>query len=130
MHIDTIVEELKLRYGVDGSRHGPISDNDIEKWSDNIGLSGGALYDALALRLADGFHRSEYSFGFCDMVVNYLFARGTLREDRLPDLFMSVFLAFDSGEFYHDNNREEDPVEMYTRPQLADILRAKGRQKR
>jgi hypothetical protein len=38
-------------------------------------------------------------------------------------LFWSVFLAFDNGEYYHDNNREEDPEEVYTRPMIEQILK-------
>jgi hypothetical protein len=42
-------------------------------------------------------------------------------EDR-PDLFWKVYVAFDEGEYYHGNNKEQDPVKAYTRPQIAQIL--------
>jgi hypothetical protein len=31
-------------------------------------------------------------------------------------------LAFDEGEYYHNNNRDEDPIEVYTRPMIARIV--------
>lgn len=61
---------------------------------------------------------------FCDAVVNDMFALivkiPNLKE--MPEPFFGVFLAFDSGEFYHNGNRDEDPVEVYTRPMIAEIV--------
>ena len=80
------------------------------------------MYDALALRLAFGFHSNALDFDFCDQVVNELHAVITHRNEDRPALFWSVFLAFDAGEYYRDGNRSIDPVEAYTRPQIAQIV--------
>jgi hypothetical protein len=32
------------------------------------------------------------------------------------------FFAFDEGEYYHGNNRQEDPEATYTRPLIARIV--------
>ncbi len=40
-----------------------------------------------------------------------------------PALFWDVFNAFDEGEYYHDIDHKEDPVETYTRPLIAEIIK-------
>ena len=39
-----------------------------------------------------------------------------------PALFWEVYLAFDEGEYYHNDKRDEDPPEVSTRPMIARIL--------
>ena len=43
-----------------------------------------------------------------------------------PELFWSVFLAFDAGEFYASGDRSIDPIETFTRPEIARIVRERG----
>jgi hypothetical protein len=64
------------------------------------------------------------TFAFCDAVVNDLYGVLTSTDEPRPALFWDVFLAFDEGEYYHGNNRDEDPVEVYTRPMIARIVGA------
>lgn len=61
---------------------------------------------------------------FCDAVVNGMVAVIVTAPDleEMPEPFWSVFLAFDSGEFYREGKRDEDPVEIYTRPTIAKII--------
>jgi hypothetical protein len=82
------------------------------------------LYDQIAIRLAYGFHASEMTFAFCDAVVNDLHGVIISADELRPELFWAVYLAFDEGEYYHGNNRDEDPVEVYTRPMIARIVDA------
>ena len=77
------------------------------------------MYDQIAARLAFGFHASEVSFSFCDAVVNDIHAVISLCNENRPNLFWEVFLAFDAGEFYPASDRDRDPVDTYTRPQIA-----------
>jgi hypothetical protein len=100
-----------------------INNRDVTKWSEATGLSRSALYDAIALRLAFGFQCNTFEFGFCDRIVNDLLAVMSAQLEDSPELFWNVFLAFDSGEFYPNNDRSIDPVEAFTRPQIAAILR-------
>jgi hypothetical protein len=122
---DDIIAALEAKYTPELSwteRRILLTDSDVDEWSGRVGLPLGALYDALALRLALGFDSNELDFGFCDQVVNEVHAVISLRDEHRPELFWSVFLAFDAGEYYHDGNRSIDPVEAYTRPQIAQIV--------
>ncbi len=126
MTIDDIIGRLRLVYvradwqTVQAAR---IDNQDITKWSEATGLSRSALYDAIALRLALGFQRNTVEFGFCDQIVNDLHAVISVQNEARPELFWRVFLAFDAGELYPNNDRSIDPVEAFTRPQVAAILR-------
>lgn len=124
MTIDDVIGRLRLVYA-DWQRFQParIDNQDITNWSEATGLSRSALYDAIALKLALGFQRRTVEFAFCDQVVNDLHAVISVRNEARPELFWSVFLAFDAGEFYRDDDRSIDPVEAFTRPQIAAILR-------
>jgi hypothetical protein len=62
-------------------------------------------------------------FGFCDQVVNDLHAVISVQNEDRPKLFWDVFLAFDAGEFFPNDDRSIDPVEAFTRPQIAKIVR-------
>jgi hypothetical protein len=77
-----------------------VTDREIAEWSEETGLLRSDLYDALALRLAFGFHNNSFQFGFCDQVVNDLHAIISVQNEDRPEWFWNVFLAFDAGEFY------------------------------
>lgn len=77
--------------------------------------------------LASGFHNSELTFDFCADIVNDLcgIVMDARYNDRPPDLFWQVYLAFDEGEFFHDAYPHlEDPIEAFTRPLIARIIDA------
>jgi hypothetical protein len=101
-----------------------LSESGVQRWSSSLGESRSTLYDQIALHLARGFHASELTFAFCDAVVNDLHGVITFANELRPGLFWEVFLAFDEGEYYHGNNRDEDPAEIYTRPLIAHIINA------
>jgi hypothetical protein len=54
--------------------------------------------------------------------VNDLFGLVTNTEGPRPSMFWEVYLAFDEGEYYHGDKRDEDPVEVYTRLLIARVL--------
>ena len=126
MPIDAILSELKSMYprGLEGAdtATGRLGSADIDRWSATLAMPRAAFYDLLALRLASGFYRDEFPFSFCDRIVNDIHGVITLADEARPDLFWSVFSAFDAGEFNHGNNRNEDPVAKYTRPLIAQVL--------
>lgn len=99
-----------------------VTEADLENWSAQSTLARNKLLDALALELALGFNENALDFDFCDRLVNELLGGMNLQEDE-PNLFWSVFLAFDAGEFYHDEDQRIHPVDRYTRPQIAEIVR-------
>jgi hypothetical protein len=121
-----VVSELKGLYtdqlGFPHSRVAGLTNTDVDRWSDFIAGSRSQLYDQIALFLARGFQASELSFAFCDAVINDLHGIITSADEHRPEFFWSVYLAFDEGEYYHGNNREEDPVEVYTRPMISRVL--------
>ena len=87
-----------------------------------IGEPRAVLYDRIAAYLVLGFYNSELTFEFCDAVVNDIHGIISFTDEVRPDLFGQVYLAFDEGEYYHGDNRDEDPVEVYTRPLVARIV--------
>ena len=60
-------------------------------------------------------------FAFCDAIINDIF-RVLIPNNEHSELFWSMFLAFDEGEYFHNNDRGEDPEEKYTRPIIAEIV--------
>jgi len=95
-----------------------LTEADVQRWSAWIG-SRAALYDQIALYLARGFQSSELTFAFCDAIINHLHWVIIRADDRRPELFWAIFLAFEEGE---SNHRGENPIEVYVRPAIARIL--------
>jgi hypothetical protein len=129
MEASDIIGELKTFYkqGVhyrDLDRH--LTEADVLRWSSEAGCSRSQLFDGIAKSLALGFHTSELSFEFCDAVVNDLSGPVTNTSGPRPELFWAVYSAFDEGEYYHDDNREKDPVKTYTRPMIVGIVEVLG----
>jgi hypothetical protein len=124
--IDDIITSLQTAY-IPGNwetvQQVLIADREIAEWSEMTGLLRSDLYDALALGLALGFHNHSFDFGFCDQVVNNLHAVISVQNEDRSELFWKVFLAFDAGEFCPNGDRSIDPVEAFTRPQIAQIVR-------
>jgi hypothetical protein len=130
MEVFDIIGELKRFYieGVhyrDLDRH--LTEADVLRWSAARGLSRRQLFDEIAKCLALGFYSSELSFEFCDAVVNDLAGPVTNTDGPKPEFFWDVYSAFDEGEYYHGNNRDEDPVETYTRPMIDRLVKESSR---
>lgn len=126
MTIDELLTELQVRYpdGATWRERLRLTNFDILKWTASVGMPRQDLYDQLAIELARGFHASDLSFEFCDTVVNEIHSVILFKNEQRPHFFWEVYLAFDSGEYYHDGNRDEHPAEAYTRPQIERILGA------
>ena len=127
MTFDTVVAELKDMYraeleGSELTESSGLSDQDVQRWSAQLGVSRSTFYDEIALYLARAFHKHALPYVFCDNIVNDLHIVIIHANEDRPDLFWSVFLAFDSGEFYRPGKRHEEPVETYTRPLIAKIV--------
>jgi hypothetical protein len=121
-----VVSEMKGLYndqlGFPDSRVPGLTSTDVDRWSGLIAGSRSKLHDQVALILAQGFQTPELSFAFCDAVINDLHGVITSADEHRPEFFWEVYLAFDEGEYYHGNNREEDPVEVYTPPMIFRAL--------
>ena len=125
MSFDDVKTDLIRLYQIHGDNpEMRLREEDIQKWTASLAISRSELYDHIAIYLARGFDSLELPFQFCDAVVNDIHRVITFADDVRPDLFWKVFNAFDEGEYYHEGNREQDPVEVYTRPQIAEIVSA------
>jgi hypothetical protein len=130
MQVADIIGELKTIYK-DGAHYRDLdrhlTETDVERWTAISGWSRSQLFDGIAKYLALGFNSSELSFEFCDAVVNDLFGPVTNTSRPRPQVFWDVYSAFDEGEYYHGNNRDEDPVSVYARPMIARLLEDIGK---
>jgi hypothetical protein len=126
MTIDELLAELHVRYpdGATWRERAILTNFDILKWTASAGMPKQDLYDQLAIELARGFHSSELSFEFCDAVINEIHSVIIFKNEQCPHFFWEIYLAFDSGEYYHEGYRGEHPAEAYTRPQIERILDA------
>ncbi|HWA92962.1 MAG TPA: hypothetical protein VG844_00070 [Terracidiphilus sp.] len=126
MEMGDVFRDLKLVY-TDGVPYNELehhlTEEDVQRWCVQFGLSRTHLFDAIARHLALGFDKRELTFEFCDAVVNDLSIAVTNTSGPRPELFWEVYSAFDEGEYYHDENRQEDPVEVHTRPIIAQLAR-------
>ena len=128
MNFDALVAELWGRYpflnhGSLPVRLGGIREPDVEQWASSFGGDRGQVYDAFARYLAVAFHHRKLPFAFCDAVMNDLEAVISNADDVRPDLFWSVYLAFDAGEYHRSNDKSDDPVAEHTEPAIAEIVR-------
>jgi hypothetical protein len=121
-----IIDELKTYYKEDveyGFLDRHLTEADVERWCNLSGWNRPQLFDEVAMCLARGFHSSQLSFDFCDMVVNDLASPVTNTSGSKPRFFWEVYSAFDEGEYFHGNNRNEDPVEGLYSPDDRSIRR-------
>jgi hypothetical protein len=126
MIIDRILSRLLSEYvtaDLKSFRIFLLDDSKVTALSEEAGKSRGEFYDAIAFTLATGFQSKAFDFGFCDQIVNELHNVITVQNENRPELFWDVYLAFDAGEYYHDNDRSIDPVEAFTRPRIAEIVK-------
>jgi len=134
MLIEAVIDDLKSIYPSAMKERRScdeyLKENHTQAWSDILSLSRIDLYNNIAMYLARAFNNNELPFMFCDAVVNGMVALIVKVPDlkEMPEPFWSIFLASDNGEFYHDGNRDEDPVEAHTRPMLAKIIAGSGAQ--
>jgi hypothetical protein len=127
MLLDTVRSDLRKIYGdyllQETTQNVPrLREGDIQRWSALTDTSRSVLCDQIAIYLAQGFHRSELTFEFCDAIVNDIFGVLTSADEGWPALFFRVYCAFDEGEYEHRDRPAEDPVEVYTRPYIAQIV--------
>jgi hypothetical protein len=101
-----------------------LTKDHIKRWNELTGGTIKSLFGEIGLYLARGFHSSELTFDFCDAIANDLFVILTHESpaEDWSDLLFEVYCAFDEGEYHHRGKPDDDPVEAYTRPMVAQIL--------
>lgn len=105
-----------------------VSSDDMAWWMVTTHLSEAAVLDGVALQLAREYDRDALTFEIADDVANALHAYVTLEGASRPELFDSVFSAFDEGEYHHDGDQTDDPELVFTRPQIKEILAGSQRE--
>ncbi|KRA38865.1 MULTISPECIES: hypothetical protein [unclassified Nocardioides] len=104
-----------------------ISSTDMTEWVAGTGLTRDALLGDVALELARRYDADALTFEIADAVANSLHFYVTLQDANRPEVFDSVFDAFDEGEYFHDSDRTEDPELAFTRPLIRKILASQSR---
>ncbi len=123
MTTEPLFKELKDFYRTDGPVEFYFTVPSIDRWTNQLAVTRNALYDLIGVWIAEGFHKHELDFEFCDAVVNDIFAFADANNGfPMPDLFWEVFLAFDAGEYSHLGDRDVDPIEKYTRPSIKALV--------
>jgi len=94
----------------------------MDRWTEGSAEFEKQLYDDLAKMLATRYVARDYTFEFCDWVVNSLWGLMIAREARaFSDRLCEVYQAFDDGEWNHFG-KSQDPVADYTDPAIAEIV--------
>ena len=115
MAADLVLSELRKIYQAQAVRpdfRGSIrlTDGDIQRWADLLGTCRPQVYDELAICLARGFHASELTFEFCDAVMNGIHDHIANADERRPELFWNVCVAFDEGEYHRETTARMIPL--------------------
>jgi hypothetical protein len=80
-----------------------------------------------AERIARQYLAGKLSFEQADTAANWLHGYSYAMDGsqgHMPTFALSVFDAFDSGEYYHEGDKEDvDPELRYTKPELEELLR-------
>lgn len=123
----SILFDIQRRYALDWVGQAPTHE-DMVAWSGGSDKDLCALYNQIAGQLALGYHEARFSFEFCDEVVNQLWVIMILQQvgqhpPPWPELFSRVYDAFDAGEFASPLLPPHDPVQTYTDPEIAEIVR-------
>ena len=106
-----------------------LAPREFVEWCAETGMSALDASNALALQIAKDYIDGRLDYDFCDRVMNSLLNAVTTEDffavsDRsVPEQLMSVYLAFDAGEYVHPEDRPEDNQEAkYTRPMIQSLL--------
>lgn len=127
MDIDALVPQLWQRYPFLDDENTRvelegITEVEVARWAGEYDGNRGQVFDEFARHLAVAFHERRLPFAFCDAVMNDLHTVITNANDKRPDLFWKVFLAFDAGEFHRREDKSDDPVADHTHPAIAAII--------
>jgi hypothetical protein len=100
----------------------PLETSELHAACVSLGIDLPGLCDALSKEIAEGYLRGDIPWDDGDVAMNCLFAWAYGADDiGLSEFSMDVFLAFDQGEFRHDQRPESGP-EFHTVPRLKHAL--------
>ena len=107
MNASAILDDLRTLYDGGEGRcgfYGDAGEETVTWWSRQSDTSPREVLDAIAIRLAKGYLRSEYDWDFGDWIANKVLFSGMVEfglgggpvED--PEPWWAVYLAFDDSE--------------------------------
>jgi hypothetical protein len=100
----------------------PLWPDGFEPFCAAHGMSKSQFCDAFAKLVAVEFANGEMSYSDADLAMNQLF--GILDVEN-PSFAWDVYLAFDSGEYYREEDPETTiPWQKYTLPAVMELLAA------
>ena len=100
-----------------------LGQEDVQRWSKELGCSEAQAFEQIALYLAHGYHHARLDFDFCDTVISNLWGWSVIELQSVGIVVTEVYLAFDDGEFRHaDDAPDVDPRCKYTRAHIANIV--------
>ena len=110
-----------------GAVEGVVNRIDAEAFCEAAGIRLGDLYNRMAVTIAKRFHVGTMSYVDADGAMNRIWHMMVDDAARCGDRFefpepaFSIYEAFDAGEYDHGDG--DDPVEKYTKPRIAEIVR-------
>jgi hypothetical protein len=101
----------------------------LQRFAQEQGFSLVQACDRIALHVAREYSEGTTGYVASDRIMNALFSAVTTEaflsrtNCAVPPLVISVYQAFDEGEYVHPNDSPEDNQELkYTKPMIAAIL--------
>jgi hypothetical protein len=96
--------------------------SDVAVLCDNIHGSKADVLNVLALDVAKRYSVGNLGFDIADHLMNNIFAYG-IKVEELPEPMLSIYLAFDAGEYVADGDCQGTTPKMkYTRPKIEEVL--------
>ena len=105
------------------------TDKDIEVLLNNPTEFPTDIIEQLSIKTALSYWIGKIDYKTGDYIMNQIFGFWTTNQYYFenfvfPEIAWDCFNAFDSGEFYHnEDDREIDPIEKYTKPAIEKLLR-------
>ena len=121
---DKIFIELTARADAEGYTFS--TDEDLDRWAANLGVSWLRALDMIGAELARRYNNREVSYEFGDSLANDLESTLISRHQRVPEngwptLWAEVYDAFDAGEWQRKDD-PDCPVKKFTDPHIAHIV--------
>ena len=105
---------------------GEVNLDDFVRCASVMGVDTPGVFNAVLLQIASRFNDNVMSFEDADCAMNNIWPimlDYVMKHDSvLIEPCYSIFLAFDEGEYIHGPHGT-DPVERFTKPAIADILK-------
>lgn len=95
----------------------------LEKTAVELNIPIESLLDAFVLEVAEGYISGKYAWDFVDVAMNNLYTCAYALSDLcLPDFAYQVFIAFDEGEYIHEDSVPGSDGEPRTKMLLAALM--------